>query len=245
MVNELLLLSGNNIPFIEAQVSIHQPTIKEIAYIGEESFYMGCEMLTFSKDILKEEDRINLANQTDFEILMSIMMDKHTEMRKNRVAATLVLSLLFPEYQIRFTRSEIALLKEGEIHKINSENFEKFKEILTTMFCLKGNSSDENPTYNPSGGLARKIAEKLNKRREVIAKQKGEQKIAVLSRYLSILSVGERKDMNSLLQYTVYQLFDELKRYELKEEFDYYVQAKLAGARDLQEVDNWKKDIHP
>ena len=35
------------------------------------------------------------------------------------------------------------------------------------------------------------------------------------------------------------------KRYELKEAFDYYFQAKLAGARDLKEVDNWKKDIHP
>ena len=73
MLNELLLLSGNDIPFIEAQISIHQPTIKEIAYIGEENFYIGCEMLTFSKDILNEEDRNNLRNQNDFDILMSII----------------------------------------------------------------------------------------------------------------------------------------------------------------------------
>ena len=51
MLNELLLLSGNDIPFSEAQVTIHQPTIKEIAYVGEDSFYTGCEFLRFSKTI--------------------------------------------------------------------------------------------------------------------------------------------------------------------------------------------------
>lgn len=245
MLNELLLMSGNDIPFMEAQINIHQPTIKEIAYIGEENFYTGCEMLTFSKDILDEKDRINLTHQTDFEVLMSIMMDKHTAMRRNRVAANLVLALLFPQCEIRLTESEIALFSEDGIHKINSENFERFKEILTTMFCLDGKSSDETPTYNPGGRLAREIAEKLKERRKVLAKQKGEQKISVLSRYVSILTVGQRKDMNSYMQYTVYQLFDEFNRYELKEEFDWHIQAKMAGARDLKEVDNWKKDIHP
>ena len=41
MDNELLLLSGNDIPFIEAQITIHQPTIKEIAYIGEEDIILN------------------------------------------------------------------------------------------------------------------------------------------------------------------------------------------------------------
>jgi hypothetical protein len=41
-------------------------------------------------------------------------------------------------------------------------------------------------------------------------KQGGEgQKVAILTRYVSILAVGEKKDMNSLLGYSVYQLFDE------------------------------------
>ena len=44
MNNDLLLLSGNDIPFVGAQLTIHQPTIKEIAYIGEEAFY-GCNQL--------------------------------------------------------------------------------------------------------------------------------------------------------------------------------------------------------
>ena len=99
MLNDLLLLSGNDIPFLQGRLIIHQPTIKEIAFIGEEMFYNGCEMLTFSKDNLSEEDRINLAHQSDFEILMSILMSQNlpSEMRKNKIAMMMVLSLLFPE----------------------------------------------------------------------------------------------------------------------------------------------------
>ena len=112
------------------------------------------------------------------------------------------------------------------------------------MFCLK--SCGDGDDYNPSGEFAKKIAEKLKERKRRLAEQKGSSagKIAIFSRYISILSVGEQKDMNSLLQYTVYQLFDEFQRYEMKVGFDYYIQAKMAGAKDLKEVDDWMKDIH-
>ena len=44
--------------------------------IGEEALFSGCELLRFSKDILTSEDKNNLSNYTDFNILMSIMNDK-------------------------------------------------------------------------------------------------------------------------------------------------------------------------
>ena len=56
--------------------------------IGEDSFYTGCELLTFSKDILTEQDRNNLVNQSDFDVLMSIMTDKRqTALLNNKVCA--------------------------------------------------------------------------------------------------------------------------------------------------------------
>jgi len=51
--------------------------------------------------------------------------------------------------------------------------------------------------------------------------------------------------MNDLLRLTVYQLFDEFERFELKQSYDVYFEAKLAGAKDIDEVDNWMKEIHP
>ena len=63
--------------------------------------------------------------------------------------------------------------------------------------------------------VAKKIADKLKKGRQKAAADKN-QKVAIMSRYISILAVGLQKDMNSFMRYTVYQLFDEFKRYELK-----------------------------
>lgn len=259
MLNDLLLLSGIDIPFPAAQVNIHQPTIKEIAYIGEENFFIGCELLIFSKDSLISEDKARLKDQSNFDIIMSIMKDKNNpNMRQNALSALMVLIILFPDYTVQVRKDYIALLKtveqeervgnEIQIKKrvqecaINNRNYPEFQQILIQMFCL---TNEKATKYNPGGDLAQRIADKLKKGEQQRAAQKNQQnKIAVFSRYASILAVGEAKDLNSLMQYTVYQLFDEFQRYELKINYDTYVQAKMAGAKDLKEVDDWMKDIH-
>lgn len=243
MVNDLLLLSGNDIPFVPAQITIHQPTIKEIAYIGEEAFFTGCQLLNFSKNILSGEDKMNLEERTNFDILIAILREQNAVMQKNRNCVNMVLALIFPEYEISFEKDYIKLKKENEEHKIDNSNYEEFKSVISSVFSF-GNSKDSKPDFNPSGDLAKKIAEKLNKRHQKLAEVKPAQKVDILSRYVSILSVGEQKDMNALLNYTTYQLFDEFKRYELKMGHDIYVQAKMAGAKDLKEVEDWMQDIH-
>ena len=248
MVNELLLLSGSDIPFPEAGITIHPPTIKEISYIGEEPFFIGCELLNFSKDILDDKDKSRLEQLTNFEILMSIMNDNNPALKRQKYCVLMVLSLIFPKYQISLSVDKIRLVEIDEKgffeeeHAIDKNNFENFKIILKEMFCLNRGGSDD---FNPNGDLSKKIADKLKQRQKKLAEQKsGSQKVAILSRYISILTVGQKKDMNSLLGYTVFQLFDEYRRFELKLQADIYLKATLAGAKDLKEVEDWMKDIH-
>lgn len=246
MDNELLLLSGNDIPFIEAQITIHQPTIKEIAYIGEEVFFTGCELINFSKNLLSEKDKVILENKTNFDILIAILKERNAVMQRNRNCVEMVLALIFPLYTIDIDdlNSAIVLQREGEeeYHRIDNTNFEIFKHIFNSMFAF---SKNEIRDYNPSGEIAKQIAQKLQQRHQKLAELKEEQKkIDILSRYVSILTVGEHKDMNMLLNLTVYQLFDEFERFKLKMNYDIYFQAKMAGAKDLKEVEDWMKDIH-
>ena len=245
-MDELLLLSGNDIPFPEARVTIHQPRLREIAYIGEENFFTGCEFLNFSKDMLQEKDKVNLINQTNFEILMSIVKDKTPLGIQTKNSILMLLTLIFPEYEINLQEDGIVLFKDKEFISLNKMNFDAFQKILVQMFCL-GRKKNNEQDYNPAGDRAKMIAEKLKRGRQRAAAAKGEEneKVAIFSRYISILSVGESKDINSFMNYTVYQLFDEFERFELKQNSDIYLQARLAGAQDLEEVDNWMKDIHP
>jgi hypothetical protein len=66
----------------------------------------------------------------------------------------------------------------------------------------------------------------------------------LLSRYVSILAVGEKKDINDLMNYTVYQLMDEYNRFQLKTKYDTWIKFKVAGATGMEDPEDWLKDIH-
>lgn len=240
IINELLLLSGNDIPFRMGRCSVHQPQIKEIAYIGEENFQIGSRFLLFDKDNL-EMDKSGLEDKSNFEIFMSVM--NSAESAKHKTDAIMVLTLMFPNAKVKIDKDKILLQLENFESSINELNFEEFQDIVRQMFCLNNISGDGQ--YNPADALAKGIAEKFKKRQQKLAEQKGEEpKINLFSRYVSILAVGLQKDMNELMQYTVYQLTDEFTRFKLKQDFDIYVKAKMAGAKDMEEVKNWMEDIH-
>ena len=102
--------------------------------------------------------------------------------------------------------------------------------------------------YNPAGDRARALVEKFKKKHELLAqlkKEKGEDTAvaSIFGRYMNILAVGERKSKNDLKKYSVYQLIEEFKRFELKEAFDYTIQAKMAGATKIKDAKDWMQDI--
>ena len=243
MIDELLLLSGNDLPFPEARLIIHQPRLKEIAYITEQRFWPGCELLKFNKEVLSDEDKIDLSNRSNFNIIMMMIEGKNLESQQARLNVMSILALLFPTSEILLGKKTIQLRNHqtGEVSEINEENFDTFKQILISMFCL---TNKENKEYNPSGELAKKIANKIKKGREQKAKLAPNAKISILSRYVSILAVGQQKDINDLMNYTVYQLMDEFNRYELKLHYDSWERYKIAGATGMQDPEDWLKDIH-
>ena len=243
VIDELLLLSGNDIPFPQARLTIHQPTLKEIAYITEQHFWSACELLKFNKDLLSDQDKVNLSNRSNFNIIMTIIQDRNLEAQQARLSLLSLLILLFPTNKILLGNKTIQLQNNqtGEVSKINEENFDTFKKIIVDMFCL---TDDENKEYNPSGYLAKKIADKFRKGRQQRAKLAPEQKVSILSRYVSILAVGQQKNINDLMNYTVYQLMDEFNRYKLKLQFDSYERFKAAGATGMEDPEDWFKDIH-
>lgn len=249
-VDEVLLITGTDIPFIQAELVIHQPTIQEIAYIGERAFFTGIHFLNFKKDmILSTEQLMQVRNVSDFNILMSMLQDKNPLSQENKTYLEMVLTLMFPNYQIHFFPSMIAIVKEGgENHIINDTNFDEFKTIIEQMYAMDLSNEKGQRDYDPADPLARKIVDKIMQGRKKVAQMKNQnsegQDASIISRYISILAVGEQKDINSFKDYTVYQLFDEFRRFTLKQNFDINLRARMAGAQDLEQPEDWMQDFH-
>ena len=247
-MNELLLLTKNDIPFISAELTIHHPSLQEIGLIGEDVFFTGVQFLTLTKESLIDltPDQAKLVK--NFDIVIKLVQDSSIDAKYNKACAESLLTLLFPDYRILFMPNMIAITKEGENHIINEKNFDEFQDILRALFCLDQLGGGSVKEYAPANAHAQAIVNKIKAGRAKLAKIKAQQnngqKVTILQRYISILAVGEQKDLNALSQYSVYQLFDEFNRFSLKEQSDFYLQAKMAGAKDLHEVDNWMKDLH-
>lgn len=247
-ISNLQLLSKNDIPFDSAKVMIHTPTIKQIGVFGEDIFWLGCKFLNFSKNILKDQDKVRLEKLSDFEILMTMMRRQNTfELQK--LAVIMVLTLLFPDYKIRFSSTAIQLQKQNEnVKTINKENFDEFKSIISKIFCLSEMGLGGSQDYNPVGPMAEMLAKKFKERQAKLAKLKNSNEesksLNLLSRYISILAVGLYKDINQLLEYSVFQLFDEYHRFIMREQSNIVFKIKLAGGKDVKEAQNWMKEIH-
>lgn len=252
VVPYILLDTRAPIPFPEAKITIYQPSIKEIGMTGSESdFLVGLNALTRNYQI---EDKIDLSQMSNFDILMTVIQEKSEASKKVVRTIEQVLYLIFPNCNIVFTPRSIILQEhisdtEKVVHMIDSSNFDKFNQILYDMFCLIEFSGEGQDDYNPGGDRARAIIAQIQRGKDIRAKlrkERGEEDNAmdsVYCRYIDILAIGLQMDKNILSGYSVFQLMEKFKRFQLKEAFDYTFQAKMAGATKIKDAKDWMGPI--
>lgn len=236
------LICGIDLPIPECQLVVHQPTISEIAFIGEADFFIGVQALCLYKSMFVEDKTLS-DDITNFQIFMTIMMDKESKKQKN--AVNMVLKLCFPEYKVLITPNSLIFNKEGQSGIIVDEkNFEPLQDILRKIFCMKDGPMDQQ-AFNPGNAKAQEIAKKLMRGRDRIAAERGGSNSSVFSQYISILTVGlSSMSMQDLIKLTMFQLYDLIDRYNLYVKWDLDIRARLAGAKPKEESDNWMKNIH-
>ena len=236
------LIAGIDIPIPECQLILHQPKIKEIAFLGDTHFFTGAQTLALHKSMFVE-DRTVLDDINNFQIFMTVIGEKEMADKKKDVKD--LLKLLFPEYTLLITpRSLVFQDKEKNSITIDESNFEPLQEVVREVFCLKSGPMDQT-AFNPADKKAQEIAQKLMRGRQRVAAQKGGANTSVFSQYLSILTVGlHSMSLHDLLNCTMYQLYDLMERYSLYINWDIDVRTRLAGGKPDSQPDNWMKNIH-
>ena len=235
----LALMTGVDIPIPELQITIHQPTIKEISMIGEQDFFIGIQMLCIDKKMYIEDENL-LDNTTNFQIFTAMLNEQ--QMADKKQAVQQVLTLLFPQTKIIFTPRSILLNINQENIIIDEGNFEQLQDVLIQQFCLQGSGQEQ---YNPKDKKAREIAQKLMKARQKVAKLKAtENSGSMFTQYLSILTIGTSLTLKDAMELTMYQLYDLIERYSMYLNWDIDIRSRMAGAKVDKPVENWMKQIH-
>lgn len=242
MDNRLALMTGIDFPIEGCSLIIHQPSIKEISYIGETDFFMGVQLLCVNKSMY-ETPEVDLSEITNFNLFMQLI--EQPELKKQKTMVNQILHLLFPMYQILMTPRSILFKLEDSSFIIDEGNFEILQKALTQILCLQQSGQQ---VYNPQGKKAKEIAQKLQRGRERVAQQKAQNEMgngSMFSQYLSIVTIGiNSMSLKDSLDLTLYQLYDLIERYSLYINWDLDIRSRLAGAKGEKPIDNWMKSIH-
>lgn len=238
----LALMCGTDIPVPECQLVIHQPRLKEIAFIGDADFFTGIQTLNVNKNMIAQGETL-LADTNNFQIFMTIMQEKEAQDKK--AAVKQIFPLILPDYSMIMTPRSLVLNKEGqESIIIDESNFEPLQNVLSKVFCISSGPM-ETQSFNPQGRKAKEIAEKLMRARQRVAAQKQDGGGSIFAQYISVLTVGlNSMSMKDCMDLTMYQLFDLVERYMLYVNWDLDIRSRLAGAKSDKQPDNWMKNIH-
>lgn len=247
----LQLISGVDILIPELQVSMHQPTIKEISYLGEEQYFSALQILCFNKQIImaanpQGSSALNAMN--NFQIFMTLITDpemKNVTEKKNMILS--MFALLFPKYTAQFLPHSIFFNDPESKHNftLDENNFDALQRVLSDMGGMNNSTGGQNANFNPANDRAAQIAAKLMKGRQKAAQSRGDSQGGVLARYVSILTIGlNSMSLDKCLNLTVYQLYDLIERYGLYISWDLDIRSRLAGGKPDSKPDDWMKNIH-
>ena len=207
----LALMTGSDIPVPSCQLTIHQPTIKEIGMIGEKEFFVGAQCLCIEKSMYIQDESV-LSTTSNFQIFMTIMSERQEVEKKNNVLA--VLKLLLPDYKVMFTPRALLFNHQDGNVMIDENNFENLQEVFQQIFCL---SAAGQQAFNPANDAAKKIADKLMRARQRVAAQRQAEggDGSMFGQYLSVLTIALHIPLQQVAELTMYQLYDLMERYSL------------------------------
>ena len=232
-IDDFKLMSGVPLVFDDLDLCILQPKLKEIAYFGEEDFYGGLSFFLMSKEKLSIKEDIS-----DFELFTYIVSNDIKIQKK--IENILILTIQDFE-SVEFLPTLFLIKTLGHECIIDESIFLIIKEIYIQIFCMQTTFTVSE--YNPANEAARKIVEKLKRRKERLNPVSELSRTSIFSNLISILTIGSSGfTLSDGLDLTVYQIYNLTKRFNLYEKYNLQLQAVLQGAKDIS-LEEWTKQI--
>lgn len=238
----LTLYSGVDIVLKETNVIMHQPTIKEIAMLGEDNLFILLQLINLDKDsVFGDETKANEVSNLD--IFLRLINVERQDLRE---VAAQFFTLLFKDYKVEFLEKEIKLTfneQEDVVVSINKDSYEEVKKTINDIFMI--HSIDENASKDKA---TQKLVAKFKKRKEILTKKKqnlqtDEEKMgeipSAIASMVSVLSIGNNISTQEILNYNYLRLCVDYKKLVTKVQYDSVDRYRIAGAKIEHDPDNW------
>ena len=134
----LALMAGSDIPIPECKLVLHQPSIKDISFLGEDSFFKGVQTICLYKSMFTQDKDV-LENINNFQIFMTVINDKTTVDKKEAVQQLFL--LVFPQYKVMFSPRSLIFQKDQEMISVDESSFDFLQEMMRIVFCSKNGSA--------------------------------------------------------------------------------------------------------
>ncbi len=224
---DLKLKMISNVPIIIDGISIYSVSIKQIAEFGYKKYNQAIKILCISKQEI--ESLINEKISPLEFLQMNMIFDPTVKIVLNEI-----LSLICKANVVYSDKQECFVIGGRLLDKNN------FNEVIDIIRKINSVGTTNEPTEHPSNEKAKMILQKRRKARMKLMSSSNNNEALNLYDLVSIVAVGLKLPIDTVTEYSIYQLLDQFKRLMAKENYETSISSLLHGANknDL-ELKHW------
>lgn len=239
------LLAGE--PIYVGDIPIEPLSLRQISQLGYSKFQQSISIISMTLDEMIE-------SIDDFEIQARLKAEKHLyKVFDMYMLSNGMQELVLKSFNLLF-QTENAII-DGELlddmsvvidekYVINRDNFDDIVEIIQLQNNPEQSVSDEDD-YNPANELAKSIAEKLKRSKEIVEKSKALESdgdgLTIPDIISAVSAMSNSLNKLNIWDLTIYQLYDEFARLTKIDNYRLQIQASMWSS-DI-EIEHWSEPI--
>lgn len=241
-IDQMTLESGTDILIKELNLILNQPYLIDVAKMGQDKYLDALATINFDREqLIGDLTQEEVEKVSNFLWIMLLLKTK----KEKQYNLVLFLQIIFKEYDIEIDLENFWIILKNRNNgkntvKITDLNFNILKSYINYVcYSNKKNKS----SYNTQSKVAERIAKKLEEGRNKINSMKNKDQRSVFCNAISSLADGLKLPLKTVYnEFTVYQFYNQLKRYQKHEEYEQLMKALLAGAKDIK-LESWYEDL--
>ena len=231
------LITGAPI-YIES-VPVYSVSFKKISESPMSLYFNTLGLLTLQPSEIKERFNDDQRINTPIDIL-HIMQVTNPDVFKKYNA---ILALIFGEPIKEFTNDGAAVFNSG--FTVSKDNIFDVVTVIRMRNGMYSENGDDEFSENPANDNVRRLLERRKKLRKKVAslKKRDDSDIGYTDFY-SIFASISGLSLQQVVEYDLYQISNQLRRYQMHEKFDIQLQSMMHGAKiEDDEFKNYMRRI--